>query len=440
MLGRSVLAAGVLAAVLIGGLGVVAGSVWIEDRHPCDDPKRAWFPRAQRWVTQPVVTALSGRLQKHLRTFSEAKYLETGLSLDETIARFLDEDRDFAERRMFAFRLARERTPEARAALRKVLANAPPEHKAFMAVLIGNTRDSAAQEWLWPLLNDTDETVVMAAIRGLGLIGGEDATRGLASMLADPAHPEKLRVAAAIALGMIGSPGSQLALIDAFGQMPSDEVATEILKALGRVDFDQVAPVFTAYLAAAETPAEMRQAAVEALSKSPGGALEFLLELANADQDPKVRAAAAWALSAQATAHDLGGGLADMAAREPDENVRRRLYEAMLTQTKIPADRVWPTVLAEENTATRIAGFNTLGMLTRLNPGSPMANTFDAEVVPELQRMATGPNSLNLQMRAVFALRRAGTAASLQALARIESTASPQIATAARNGLQPTHP
>ena len=48
MLGRSVLAAGVLAAGVIGALGVVAGSVWIEDRHPCDDPKRAWFPRAQR--------------------------------------------------------------------------------------------------------------------------------------------------------------------------------------------------------------------------------------------------------------------------------------------------------------------------------------------------------------------------------------------------------
>jgi len=46
-------------------------------------------------------------------------------------------------------------------------------------------------------------------------------------------------------------------------------------------------------------------------------------------------------------------------------------------------------------------------------------------------------NSMNIQMRAVFALRRAQTAAAQNALAAIaSSSAPPQIATAARNGLR----
>jgi hypothetical protein len=56
-------------------------------------------------------------------------------------------------------------------------------------------------------------------------------------------------------------------------------------------------------------------------------------------------------------------------------------------------------------------------------------------MVPELETVAMGESSLNLRMRAVFALRRAGTPASRAALARITSTHSPEIAKAASNGL-----
>jgi hypothetical protein len=98
---------------------------------------------------------------------------------------------------------------------------------------------------------------------------------------------------------------------------------------------------------------------------------------------------------------------------------------------------LWPKVLAEQDIAARVAGFNALGRAAVQAPGSEMATSFDQLIVPELVTIATSPNSLNIQMRAVFALRQAQTPASQQALAVIASTAQPQVAMAARNGLRP---
>ena len=61
------------------------------------------------------------------------------------------------------------------------------------------------------------------------------------------------------------------------------------------------------------------------------------------------------------------------------------------------------------------------GMAQMLMPASVAAQVFNRDIVPELTRIATAPNSLNLQLRAVFALRRAPTAeaqAALEVIAR----------------------
>ena len=93
-------------------------------------------------------------------------------------------------------------------------------------------------------------------------------------------------------------------------------------------------------------------------------------------------------------------------------------------------------VQQEHDIAARVAGFNALGHAAGQQPSSAVALTFDRDIVPELVRFATQPNSLNIQMRAVFALRRAQTTEAQAALAAIATTARPQIATAARNGLR----
>lgn len=427
-------------AVVAAMLALVGGSVWMEHHYPSDEPGRALFPRAQRWISRPVVEALGREIHSHYRRQTEARFMETGLSLRETIDLFLDESIALAVRRDHAFRLAREGTPEALAALQAVFATAPPSDQAHLLWLIGRAGNPATVPWLSSLVRHEEEAVARAAIRALGLSGGDDATRHVAEVLADAACPQALRIEAAVTLGAVQTTAAQLALTDAFARMPSGEVASEILHGLGRYDFDRVAPVFRGCLAASADHGELRVAAVEALAKSSADAVPFLLEVARADADPEVRAGAAWAISTHQTAEHFGSHLTGMAESEPDADVRRRLYEAMIHQADTPAGRVMPLVLAEQDTAARIAGCNAIGASIGLDRASPAARDFDEKLVPELAGLATRPNTLNLQLRAVFALRRAGTPAAREALGRIANDAPPQVATAARNGLMAATP
>ena len=436
---------GPLAAIslLVISFGIVVwkvGHVRTEDHHPSANLGRGMSPNVQRKVVQPVSASLSRQIRETARRRTEAKYMAEGLSLEETIARFLDEATPMSERRVHAFRLAMERTREADAALRKVLAGAAAADRACMAELIGRTRSHGAQKWLWPLLEDSDESVVLAAIRGLSMIGGDKVSTGLEKILTNREAPEKVRIEAAVALAAIGSDLSQTALLDALGRGASEELATEILRGLGQSEFSRISPVFSSYLAAPSTTPEIRVVAVEALAYSSDDAIDFLLETAAGDLDPEVRASAAWGVSAHQTVGHLGGPLADMAVSEPVPDVRRRLYEAMLCQVEVPAASVLPAVMAEEDAAARIAGFNVLGNLARQQPSSEARATFDRQVATELRQLATGENSLNLQMRAVFALRRAGTPAAMQALAAIAEEGNERISTAARNGLRASNP
>jgi HEAT repeat protein len=423
-----------LLALLIT-LAVIVGSVWIEDRFPSDDALRALSPRAQRAVTRPIVNALSRQIENHIRSEAEAVYMNTGLTLEETIVRFLDERIGLGERRVYAYRLARAGSPECIAALLKVLQTAPPEHKAFMAQLIGSTGNSAAKAWLTPLLDDPSAVVVTATIRGLSAIGGEDVGARIAAILADGARPDSIRIEAALGLGTMGTPAASEALTQVFHEASANGLQTEILKSLGRFDFPIVANMFEQYVAAPETPSAMRVVAVEALAQSSAEAVPFLLRLADGDSDSEVRASAAWAMSAHHQVENLGPALADLAQKEPAAEVRRRLYEALLPQAGIPSERLLPLVQAEKDVAARVAGFNVVGHLANREPESALALAFDRDIVPELLQIATAPNSVNIQMRAVFALRRAQTGRARAALAEIASGTRPQIALAARNGL-----
>ena len=421
--------------VLLFAGGLLVFSVWVEDRHPSDDARRALLPGAQRVVTQPIVNALSRQIERYVRGRAERLYMKTGLTLEETIARFLDERVDLAERRIYAYRLARVGSPECIAALLKVFQTAPAEHKAFMAQLIGSTGNSAAKEWLLPLLNDAYERVVMGAVRGLSAIGGADVSALIAGILSDQQRPDPVRIQAALGLGDLGTPMARDALVEAFNTAPPREVATQILSSLGKFPFPMVADTFAEYLAAPETAPAMRVVATESLAFSTKEAVPFLLGLAGGDADANVRASAAWAISAQVDNQYLGQTLTGLAEQEPEADVRRRLYEAELPQADIPAERLLPTVLAEDDVAARVAGFNALGRAAGLQPGSAAATAFDQQIVPELLQIATSENSLNIQLRAVFALRRAQTEAAQDALAAIARSARPQVALAAQNGL-----
>lgn len=436
LLGCSLLGVGVGLMVLLFVAGFVVFSVWIEDNFPSDDPKRSLIPGLQRVFTKPIVNAISHRVERYVRSRIEARYMNTGLSLEDTITRFLDERIDIEQRRTYAYRLARAGTPEAMAALFKVFQTAGPEHKAFMVQLIGSTGNPAVKDWLWQWLTDGDERVVMAAIRGLSTIGGRDVSEKLVSLLRDSRQPDQIRIEAALGLGAIGTPEAADVLAKAFSETKETELGMQILNALGHLPFETVAATFEQCLSAAEVPAETRVVAAEALAYSSASAVPFLLGFAQNDADADVRASAAWAISAHGRYKNIAPVLTDMVEGETDADVRRRLYEALLPQSEIPAERLFPSVLEEDDIAARVAGFNALANAATQGSSEMFAATFDRQIVPELLQIATSDNSVNIRMRAVFALRRAQTTAAQAALSAIANTSNPQIAEAARHGLR----
>jgi HEAT repeat protein len=432
--GRVLLGLGFCLGALLVTVAIIVGSGWVENRFPSGDTKRTLLPHPQRLVTKPIVNTPSQPIKRAARSQAEAASMNTALTLEETIARFLDEQTPLAERAVHGGRLARDGSPAALAALLKFFRSASPEQQAFMVQLMGSSGHPTAKAWLWPLLDDKNERLVLAAVRGLSAIGGEEVVARLAEILADRQRAEPIRIEAALGLGTIGTPEGRDMLVKVFNQTTSSELAAQILNSLGRFEFPTVADTFAQYLATPETPREMRVAAAEALAHSSNEAVPFLLGLARADADADVRASAAWAISAHGPVADAAPALTEMVEREPGAAVRRRLYEALLPQAEIPANRLLPLVRAEQDIAARVAGFNVVGSAVHQEPASTIATTFDNEMVPELQRIATTPNSLNIQMRAVFALRRAQTPAAQAALVAIADSPRAQVATAARNG------
>jgi len=437
LLGRSLLGVGLGLVSLLFAAGFVVFSVWVEDKFPSDDPKRSLIPGLQKFVTKPVVSAVSRGVEQYIRRKIESRYMNTGLSLEETIARFLDERIDIEQRKSYAYRLARAGTPEAMAALFKVFQTVGADHKAFMIQLIGSTGNPEVKDWLWQWLTDVDERVIMAAIRGLSTIGGRDVLEKMGALLQDSRQSDRIRIEAALGLGILATPEAANVLSKAFMKSRDTELGIQILNALGHFPFETVEGTFHQVLSSAGVPPETRVVAVESLAYSSTGAVPFLLGFAEGDADADVRASAAWAISAHGRYQDLAPVLTDMVEAEPDEDVRRRLYEALLSQSEIPAERLLPTVLEEEDIAARVAGFNALANAVSHGAPETFASIFDQQIVPELLQIAMADNSVNIRMRAVFALRRAQTVAAQAALAEIASHASnSQIAEAARHGLK----
>src|SRR5262245_16312387 len=115
---------GVTLLLMLGAAGLVVFSIWVEDRFPSDNAQRAVLPAAQRMITKPIVNALSRQIEHTLQKRAQRMFMDTGLTLEETIARFLDERVGLVERRIFAYRLAAVGSSECVTALLKVFRTA----------------------------------------------------------------------------------------------------------------------------------------------------------------------------------------------------------------------------------------------------------------------------------------------------------------------------
>ena len=275
------------------------------------------------------------------------------------------------------------------------------------------------------------------AARGLALIGGSANVDRLVALIDDPSMPTELRLAAALSMEIVGTPRARDVLLNAFSSLPEPAAHEQLLGALGKFPFRQIEEKITQVLDDPTSPESVRVAAVDALAGSSPDALPFLKAKAESDQQPRVREMAAWAISAlPAQDGAMGPELARMAAVEPEVDVRRRLYEALPTQAVNPAESLLPQIQNETDLAARVAGFSAIGDVVGRDASSALATQFDSQLIPELTKIAVSEESVNIRMRAVFAIRRADTPAAQTALQVISQTANAKVAQAAQHGLK----
>ncbi len=334
---------------------------------------------------------------------------------------------------------------EAAEGIRGLAALGGERNLAFLAALMNDPDgwpDATRTEAALALLKTGNEQDTRTAIRGLAVIGGDANTDRLGTMANDTSLPQSQRLAGALGLGTIGTPAAADYLVAAFPTFTGRDVHAQLLDSLGHFPFPEIEETWRQFLDAPDTPAALRSAAVEALANSSPEAAPFLLAMAQSDRDPDVREMAAWAISSHGPDGVLGSELAELARSEPEADVRRRLYEAMLSRAENPAQALLPLIQSETDIAARVAGLNAAGDAIRRDPSSALKGVFDAQMVPELTQIALASGSLNIRMRAVFALRRANTPTAIAALTQISTTETPQIAQAAINGLPKTtqHP
>lgn len=377
-----------------------------------------------------INTLVIGYLANHIKRNKESELLQTNLSEQELIARLLDDSAPLATRKLDAWRLAVLGTDNAKQALLAVLQNGSAAMRAIVAEMLGHSRWPEVPEILGRLLLEKNPLITRGAVSGLALLGDKKSISILRNALLSGTADEALRNFIASRLGDMQTAEALAALKAAFSapSLPT-ETLRNIVASLGKFPFKETADIFRQTLADPSLSAEFKAEATESLIKAGKGSLAFLNELAADHTDSKIRASAAWAAGAHPNTGNLGGELAALLQSEANDEVRRRLYEAMMRQTDIPAASLLNQALAETGTATRVAAANMLAMaLQQSDADSALQQSYDERVVPQLLDTALSDASLNLRYRAVFALARAGTGTAVGALQTIERQGDPQIA------------
>jgi HEAT repeat protein len=394
-------------------------------------PISSSLPGAPAAASRLDVSALVGRsLVKHL---SDA---HGGDLNDYTVADLIfnlqDESLPWAIRRRVAWELAKRGTDEAFAALADLAGKAKPPLKALIAEALGQCRHPGVEKALLAMLQDNDVAVAQGALRGLAAKGD---VKTLLQVLQDENAPGQLRAVAAIGLGGTQGPEAVAALKQAYADITDLGLREEILAGLGRQGTDAANDFLHQIAGNAAMPLELRVAAVEALANGTGASVEQLFRYAE-DGDPRVRAAAAWGLSMADPAGNSEVELTTWLARETDSSVRSRIYQAMANQPGSDVSAVLPAVLGEKNPQTRLAGM-TWWAATARSDGGATAQSFDAQAVPELWRIALSDADQGERLNSVIALRRAATPGALGALQDIAVQANNrQVVQAAQSALR----
>ncbi len=302
-------------------------------------------------------------------------------------------------------------------------AQTPSELKAAILAGIGYSDDPAKIELIRDGLKDSNEDVVCGAIRGLQGFSEDYAVDMLSDFVNSEDAAERVKNEAISSLGGIQNPASIKVLTDAyyaFLKAGNNNFSTEIIAAAGQKDFSQTQAFFTDVLKNSGTDVSSRLAVAEALENSDGQVSSILTSLLH-DSDGEVRAAAAWSLATATETGDISAELLAVVKQETDSETKKRLYQALGNQENINAAEVIPSITAETDISTKIAGYDLVA--TELYEKDPqIQDWFVTQALPILKDTALNATTLNTRLSAVIAIKKAGLAQTEEVLSEIAET------------------
>jgi len=377
----------------------------------------------------------SDELSEFSRVAASAALPGSSVRVDDVqilAAQILDSKLPLKVRRQTAWNLAKFRSPEAVALLRKAFVNAPVQLQMTIAEALGMSELPEVRDMLRELINGNNAEVVRGALRGWAALGDEEALQVLAKVLSDPKRGGNLRREAALGLATLNNTRAYQILTDAFNRSPDGEFAESLLGALGQRSFVETEPFFRAFLGRSDLSADLRVAALEALAEAPGDPSALLMQhLQNDNSD--VRAAAAWALSMLDTPPNLASQLLKQLEREQNVEVRTRMYQALENDTSVDWKTLLATVRDDASTSSRLAGLKLLAAQVSRQNSHAFAVEFDLTAVPQLENAALTGRDVQNRMLAVIALKQARTPGAEHALNKIANQSTePKIASAAK--------
>lgn len=355
-----------------------------------------------------------------------------GSGLSELSAVLMSFTQPMKVRRQAAWRIAKIGSAEAFTVLRKALLTAPPMLQPTITEALGQFGHEGSKTVLEPVVDNPDESVARAAVRGLAALPAGFSVSTLLEVLRNPSRSETIRAEAALALGSVaGAVEAIPTLVETALYSESADLVKSSIIALGGQPFSQTEDFFRLFMEPANTDVDLRTLALESLSRSDQ-AKDFVLSFLDAEE-AEIRAAAAWALATMENPGEIAVPLSARLAIERDPEVRTRLYQAMETQIDLDLAPLVMAALAESHTSTRIAAMNLVASRIGAIDDPVISQQFDRQIVPWLAKQALNGSDLQARMSSVLALRAANTpAASAWLEAIVIRSRDPKLAQAAR--------
>ncbi len=413
------------------------GTERIEEKIPTVDIVPAQIPPVKDQVSQPedeqsppqsaneeliakaVFKALNNQLSPEGITESELREAQTIVA---------DRTNSLKTRRQAAWDLATMGDAQSLDVLKELLMDpqTPAALKATILEGLGYSYEPQAKELLLEGLEDENETVVRAGIRGLGVLGDADSISILSDILYSAEASDSIVQEAAMTLGGIEQHEAYDVLVNAYNDSQAtqrENLREDIIDALGQRDISETADFLQRIIDDNPVGEPLRVVAVEAVEDAQGDKSAFLLNNLH-DPDSEVRAAAAWALAVDEEPAQVADVLSRMLVNEQDAEVRKRLYQAIANQNTPQNESLTGLVLAESDPDARLAGYDLLAQQLQSSESTQFAQQFDELVVPQLRETALTAKHLNQRLSAVIALKRAQTEESERALEKIAAESS----------------